>query len=113
MSEIKEFHQNVIDNCQHKRDNKSIENNKWEWINMNKTIETNMEAMLKNTDEIVSQLMVARKSQGFTQAELCKESTVAQKTISRLENGIEKPNLKTLLKLTNSLGLSIVFEEMK
>lgn len=57
--------------------------------------------------EIVGKLMAARDRKGFSQRELSKLSGVPQKTISRIENGIDVPKIHTLLKLATVLGLEI------
>ncbi|PLR72270.1 helix-turn-helix domain-containing protein [Bacillus sp. UMB0728] len=60
------------------------------------------------TLEIVGELMAAKDRKGISQRELSRLSGVAQKTISRMENGIDVPTLETLGKLANALGMSIV-----
>lgn len=57
--------------------------------------------------EIVGKLMAARDRKGLSQRELARLSGVPQKTISRIENGIDIPKIPTLLKLMNVLGLEI------
>ncbi|HFK1786762.1 TPA: helix-turn-helix transcriptional regulator [Bacillus cereus] len=57
--------------------------------------------------EIVGKLMAARDRKGLSQRELSRLSNVPQKTISRIENGIDIPKIPTLLKLANVLGLEI------
>ncbi len=63
------------------------------------------------TLEIVGGLMAAKDRKGISQRELSRLSGVAQKTISRIENGIDVPTLETLGKLANALGMSIVLVE--
>ncbi|MEH7215749.1 helix-turn-helix transcriptional regulator [Priestia megaterium] len=55
--------------------------------------------------EIVGKLMAARDRKGFSQRKLSEMSGVPQKTISRIENGIDIPKMQTLLKLANALEL--------
>lgn len=55
--------------------------------------------------EIVGKLMAARDRKGISQRELSRLSGVPQKTISRIENGMDIPKIPTLLKLANVLGL--------
>ncbi|PEJ58358.1 transcriptional regulator [Bacillus sp. AFS002410] len=57
--------------------------------------------------EIVGKLMAARDRMGLSQRQLSKLSGVPQKTISRIENGIDIPKIPTLLKLANSLGFEL------
>ncbi|RYI30561.1 XRE family transcriptional regulator [Bacillus infantis] len=63
------------------------------------------------TLEIVGELMAAKDRKGISQRELSRLSGVAQKTISRIENGIDVPTLETLGKLANALGMSVVLVE--
>jgi len=61
--------------------------------------------------EIVGKLMAARDRKHISQRELSKLSGVPQKTISRIENGIDIPKIPTLIKLANVLGLEIALVE--
>jgi DNA-binding XRE family transcriptional regulator len=57
--------------------------------------------------EIVGKLMAARDRKKVSQRQLSKLSGVPQKTISRIENGIDVPKLKTLFKLADALDLQL------
>jgi len=57
--------------------------------------------------EIVGKLMAARDRKKVSQRELSKLSGIPQKTISRIENGIDVPKLKTLFKLADALDLQL------
>lgn len=57
--------------------------------------------------EIVGKLIAARDRKKVSQRQLSKLSGVPQKTISRIENGIDVPKLKTLFKLADALGLQL------
>jgi transcriptional regulator with XRE-family HTH domain len=57
--------------------------------------------------EIVGKLMAARDRKKLSQRDLSKMTGVAQKTISRIENGKDVPELSTLLKLARALDLEI------
>ncbi|CAG9622795.1 helix-turn-helix domain-containing protein [Sutcliffiella rhizosphaerae] len=57
--------------------------------------------------EIVGKLIAARDRKSISQRELSKISGIPQKTISRIENGIDIPKILTLLKLTKALGLEL------
>ncbi len=63
--------------------------------------------------EIVGKLMAARDRKGLSQRELARLSGVPQKTISRIENGIDIPKIPTLLKLANILELEISLIDKK
>ncbi len=57
--------------------------------------------------EIVGKILAARDRKGWSQRELSRISGIPQKTISRIENGKDIPNLRTLLTLCNYLDLEI------
>jgi len=57
--------------------------------------------------ELISEISTEREKLGMSQRELSKISGVPQKTISRLENGIDVPKFKTLFKLLSALNLDL------
>lgn len=59
--------------------------------------------------EIAGKLIAARNRKGLSQKELSKLSGTPQKTISRIENGIDVPKLPTLIKLISFLDLQLDF----
>lgn len=61
--------------------------------------------------EIVGELMAIRDRKKISQRELSKISGVAQKTISRIENGVDTPTIETLGKLAYALGAKIALVE--
>ena len=48
-----------------------------------------------------------RKSKGFSQDNLYIESELARRTIDRLETGVVDPKITTLLKISETLGVSL------
>ena len=60
------------------------------------------------TLEMVGKIMAKRDVLGLSQKALSEKSGVAQKTISRIENGKDVPTLDTLGKLAYALGMKIV-----
>lgn len=62
--------------------------------------------------EIVGKLMAKRNRVGISQRKLAKISGVSQKTISRIENGIDIPTFYTLSKLAYALGMKISVEDI-
>ncbi|MBR4235385.1 MAG: helix-turn-helix transcriptional regulator [Clostridia bacterium] len=60
--------------------------------------------------EIIQALIDARVAQGLTQKELAKRSGIAQGDISKLENGIANPSLKTLRRLAAAMGKKLKIE---
>lgn len=59
--------------------------------------------------EIAGKLIAARNRKGISQKELSELSGTPQKTISRIENGIDVPKLPTLIKLSSALDLQLEF----
>ncbi|AMQ66588.1 transcriptional repressor [Bacillus phage Shbh1] len=55
--------------------------------------------------EIVGKLIAARDRHKISQRKLSELSGVPQKTISRIENGLDVPKMQTLIKLTDALDL--------
>lgn len=59
------------------------------------------------TLEFAGTLMAARLEKSITQRELSRLTGIPQKTISRIENGIDIPKIPTLIKLANVLGYEL------
>lgn len=57
--------------------------------------------------EAIEQIIVARKEQNITQAELAKRVGTQKSNISRLESGNYNPSLDFLSKVAESLGKSL------
>lgn len=59
----------------------------------------------------LSDLLVAcRENRGISQKELSRLSGVAQKTISRIENGLDSPKISTIYKLTEAMGVTFILQ---
>lgn len=58
--------------------------------------------------EIVGKLIAARDRKKISQRELSNLSGVPQKTISRIESGIDIPKIPTLIKLADQLDLDLI-----
>lgn len=56
---------------------------------------------------ITGEILAARKRRGMTQKQLEARSDVKQPVIARLENGTTDPQLSTLLKVLNSLDMTL------
>lgn len=69
--------------------------------------QANEDPLLFISLEIVGNLLAARTEKKVSQRELSKLSGIPQKTISRIENGIDIPKLKTLITLANALGFQL------
>lgn len=57
--------------------------------------------------EIIGKLMAARHRKGLSQSQLSRLSGIPQKTISRIENGIDIPKFPTLFRLADALDLRL------
>lgn len=76
----------------------------------NKEFETHFN-QVKKEYELIEQIVVMRKKLNITQVELAKKAQVSQQAISRLEKEKHIPNLDTLLRIVDGLGLKLVLEE--
>lgn len=65
----------------------------------------------KKEYELIEQIVVMRKKLNITQAELATKTKVSQQAISRLEKEKHIPNMDTLLKIIDGLGLKFVLTE--
>lgn len=57
--------------------------------------------------EIMKVLIEARTKQNMTQKELAEGSGIRQSNISRIEKGASSPNISTLQKLAEGLGMNL------
>lgn len=57
--------------------------------------------------ELVGKIMASRDRNGYSQRELSRLARVPQKSISRIENGIDVPKISTLIKLAEALDLKL------
>ena len=60
--------------------------------------------------QIINAILDARKEKNLTQKELSKLTGIAQADISKLENGIANPSVKTLQRLANGMGMAVKIE---
>lgn len=65
----------------------------------------------KKEYELIEQIVMMRKKLNITQAELATKTKVSQQAISRLEKEKHIPNMDTLLKIIEGLGLKLVLTE--
>ena len=71
------------------------------------------EAYYRHRHEIalVMQIIETRKAQHLSQNDLARKAGVRQQVVSRIECHKTYPNLKTLIKLTEALNLSMILVE--
>lgn len=60
--------------------------------------------------QIIDTLIEARKAKRITQKQLSEITGIAQGDISKLENGLGNPSIKTLQRLANGLGMMLKIE---
>ena len=66
---------------------------------------------IKKEYELIEQIVLMRKKLNITQAELAIKINVSQQAISRLENEKHIPNMNTLMRIVDGLGLKLVLIE--
>lgn len=59
---------------------------------------------------IIQAMIDARKASGLTQKQLAEKTGIAQSDISKLENGVANPSLRTLRRLADGMGMQIKIE---
>ena len=55
----------------------------------------------------MTRLSAIRKARGYTQEELARKLNINANTLSHLENGTKKPSRKLLIKLADTLDVSV------
>src|SRR5215204_3937486 len=63
--------------------------------------------MMDRKDGVMNPLKEARRNAGLTLQQLAEKSELAVETLSRLENGQRKPQVKTLTKIAKALDLPV------
>ncbi len=76
-------------------------------LNISRKRETDIDPDIK---EIGDKIRIARKKRGWTQAELAGRSKLSQQTISFVEKGYTNISVKTLKRITDTLGLRFVVD---
>ena len=60
--------------------------------------------------QIIKAMIEARANTGMTQKELSEKTGIAQSDISKLDNGTANPSIRTLQRLAEGLGKTLVIE---
>ncbi len=72
------------------------------------------ETFLSNLEyELICDLVRLRKEKKYTQKQLAEEADMIRETITKIENQIISPQIKTLIKLLEPLGYTIKIEKIK
>lgn len=66
---------------------------------------------IKKEYELIEQIVLVRKKLNITESELARKAHVSQQAISGLENEKHIPNMDTLLRIVDGLGLKLVLTE--
>lgn len=67
-----------------------------------------MDISAESLKSIGEQLKNIRESKSISQRTVMIRTGIAQKTISRIENGIDSPRMSTILKIAHAIGAELV-----
>lgn len=71
------------------------------------------ETFLANLEyELICDLVRVRKEKKYTQKQLAEEANMIRETITKIENQIISPQIKTLIKLLEPLGYTLKIEKI-
>lgn len=71
------------------------------------------ETFLANLEyELICDLVRLRKEKKYTQKQLAEEANMIRETITKIENQIISPQIKTLIKLLEPLGYTLKIEKI-
>lgn len=63
--------------------------------------------------ELLNQMKIARISSGFSQRGLCAIINMQQPSLVKIENGTISPQLNTILKILEPLGLTLTISKIE
>jgi len=66
---------------------------------------------LNSFADVSTLIRLRRRDKGWTQAELAARSGIAEKHISRIENGANEPKISTVIAVMTALGLTLGAQE--
>ncbi|GHV25204.1 hypothetical protein FACS189465_3020 [Clostridia bacterium] len=77
-----------------------------EWVELRKTLTFTPEdeAEIKLEGELIDAICEAREKSKLTQEQMAKKSSISQSVITKLENGVCSPKVRTLIKLLVPMG---------
>ena len=62
--------------------------------------------------ELITEFIKLRKSANLSQQEIANQSKVIRTTIARIENGMNSPQIKTMLQILEPLGYTLKIEKI-
>ena len=62
--------------------------------------------------ELITEFIKLRKNANLSQQDLANESNVIRTTIARIENGMNSPQIKTMLQILEPLGYTLKIEKI-
>ena len=57
--------------------------------------------------ELITEFIKLRKDAGLSQQDIANESNIIRTTIARIENGMNSPQMKTMLQMLEPLGYTL------
>ena len=63
--------------------------------------------------ELIAEFIKLRKDANLTQQDIANQSKVIRTTIARIENGMNSPQIKTMLQILEPLGYTLKIEKLK
>ena len=71
------------------------------------------EKQLSNMEyELITEFIRLRKDANLSQQDIANESKVIRTTIARIENGMNSPQIKTMLQILEPLGYTLKIEKI-
>lgn len=63
--------------------------------------------------ELITELIKLRKEANLSQQDIANQSKVIRTTVARIENGMNSPQIKTMLQILEPLGYTLKIEKIK
>ncbi len=63
--------------------------------------------------ELITEFIKLRKTSKLSQQDIADKSKVIRTTVARIENGINSPQIKTMLQMLEPLGYTLKIEKIK
>lgn len=63
--------------------------------------------------KLITEFIKIRKDANLTQQDIANQSKVIRTTIARIENGMNSPQIKTMLQILEPLGYTLKIEKIK
>ncbi|MBR2827957.1 MAG: helix-turn-helix transcriptional regulator [Bacilli bacterium] len=63
--------------------------------------------------ELITEFIKLRKDANLSQQDIANQSKVIRTTVARIENGMNSPQIKTMLQILEPLGYTLKIEKIK